>query len=125
MLGLGHNGHIGFNEPGSPITSRTRVVDFTESTMAALSDGNRFNSLADTPQGAITMGMATIREAKEVLLIATGIGKADAVHRMIDSRKTAQVPASQLLDHPNLTVLVDRDAAIDLKHPGMLDAGDL
>ena len=125
VLGLGHNGHIGFNEPGSPITSRTRVVDFTESTMAALSDGHRFNSLADTPQGAITMGMATIREAKEVLLIATGIGKADAVHRMIDDRKTAQVPASQLLDHPNLTVLVDRDAAIDLKHPGMLDAGDL
>ena len=124
VLGLGHNGHVGFNEPGSPVTSRTRVVEFTESTMAALSDGHRFSSIDQTPSGAITMGLATIREAKEVLLIATGIGKADAVHRMVDSRKTAQVPASQLLDHPNLRILVDRDAAIDLKHPAHLPDGD-
>ena len=119
VLGLGHNGHVGFNEPGSNLKSRTRVVEFTESTLSALSDGNRFAGLSQTPTSAIAMGMATIMEAKHVMLIATGIAKAQAVHRMFDNRPGPAVPASQLLSHPNLSVVVDRDAASLLKNPAV------
>jgi glucosamine-6-phosphate deaminase len=116
VLGLGHNGHVGFNEPGSTIRSRTRAVDFTESTLAALSDGSRFESLRDTPTQALTLGLGTILEARHLVLIATGIGKANAVHRMFDTRPSPQVPASLLQAHPQLTVIVDEDAASGLKH---------
>lgn len=117
VLGLGHNGHVGFNEPGSTPRSRTRTVEFTASTMAALSDGNRFRDLAETPGGAVTMGLATLMEARHVVLIATGIGKAQAVHRMFGRRPGPAVPASQLLRHPRLSVVVDRDAASSLQEP--------
>lgn len=117
VLGLGHNGHVGFNEPGSSAKSRTREVEFTESTLAALSDGNRFQSLNETPRKALTMGLATFYEARHVLLIATGIGKANAVHRVFDGKPGPSVPASLLMDHPNLTVIVDQDAASTLRKP--------
>jgi len=116
VLGLGHNGHIAFNEPGSSPRSRTRVVEFTESTIAALSDGYRFPGIAETPSAALSMGIATIMEAREILLVATGIGKTDAVHRMFDHRPGPSLPASQLLEHDNFTVLVDRDAASALRN---------
>lgn len=116
VLGLGHNGHVCFNEPGSSPRSRTRVVDFAESTLAALSDGTRFDRLDNTPQQAITIGLATILEARRLLLIATGVGKAKAVHRIFDGRPGPAVPASLLLEHPNLTVLVDQDAAAEFRH---------
>ncbi|TVR43843.1 MAG: glucosamine-6-phosphate deaminase [Planctomycetota bacterium] len=111
VLGLGHNGHVGFNEPGSSAKSRTRVVEFTNSTLAALSDGYRFQSLEETPRRAITMGLGTILAAKHILLIATGVSKAHAVHRMFDCRPGPSVPASLLLQHPNLTMIIDADAA--------------
>lgn len=114
VLGLGHNGHVGFNEPGSSARSRTRVVEFTTSTLAALSDGYRFKSIDETPRQAISMGLGTILAAKHILLIATGISKAYAVHRMFDCRPGPSVPASLLLAHPNLTVIVDTDAASQL-----------
>jgi glucosamine-6-phosphate deaminase len=117
VLGMGHNGHVGFNEPGSSPRSRTRVVEFTQSTVAALSDGSRFRGISDTPSAAVTIGMATIMEARHVVLIATGIGKAEAVHRMFDNRPGPSVPASMLLEHPNLSVVVDADAASALQHP--------
>ncbi|MHC5067302.1 MAG: glucosamine-6-phosphate deaminase [Planctomycetota bacterium] len=117
VLGLGHNGHVGFNEPGSSAKSRTRTIKFTESTLSALSDGNRFVSLEQTPDEAITMGLATILEARHVILIATGIGKARALHRMFDCRPGSSVPASLLLKHPNLSVVVDSAAASALEQP--------
>lgn len=119
VLGLGHNGHVGFNEPGSSARSRTRIVDFTESTLAALSDGARFANLEQTPSSALTLGMGTILEARHVMLIATGISKAQSVHRMFDGRQGPAVPASLLLGHPKLSVVVDSDAASALRNPGV------
>jgi len=118
VLGLGHNGHVGLNEPGSTPRSRTRVVDLTPSTIAAVSGGERFKNLEETPSQAITMGMATILEAKRVLLIASGVDKADIVHRMVEGRAGPSVPATLLLAHPNLTVVIDQDAASQLQNPG-------
>jgi glucosamine-6-phosphate deaminase len=114
VLGLGHNGHVGLNEPGSSSKSRMRVVDLTPSTVAALSDGHRFKHLEEVPPRTITMGLATILEAKEVLLIATGLGKADALHKMVEGRSGPSVPASLLMAHPHLTIYADRDAASHL-----------
>lgn len=111
VLGLGHNGHVGLNEPGSSPKSRTRLVELTASTLASLSDGSRFKNIAETPSTALAMGMATILEAKQVLLIATGLGKADALHRMVEGRSGPSVPASLLMQHPRLTIYADRDAA--------------
>lgn len=115
VLGLGYNGHVGFNEPGSSIKSRTRQVDFTESTLAALSDGFRFKNLKDTPPSALAMGLATIKESGHIIIIATGIGKADAVHRLVDYKPGPSVPASQLTDHDRLTLIVDKGAASKLQ----------
>lgn len=110
VLGLGHNGHVGMNEPGSSARSRTRLVDLTPSTLAAISGGERFRTIDETPAQAVCMGLATIIEARQVFLIATGIGKADAVHRMVEGRVGPGVPASLLTSHDDLTMLVDRDA---------------
>ncbi|MFW5830570.1 MAG: glucosamine-6-phosphate deaminase [Planctomycetota bacterium] len=118
VLGLGYNGHVGFNEPGSSIKSRTRIVDFTDSTLAALSDGYRFRNLTETPSKAIAIGLATLLEAKHVIICAAGIGKAEAAHRLIDCKASASVPASQLaLHHHNLTVVLDEDAATKVQTP--------
>ncbi|MBA3707989.1 MAG: glucosamine-6-phosphate deaminase [Planctomycetes bacterium] len=115
VLGLGHNGHVGLNEPGSSPKSRTRLVDLTPSTLAAISGGERFRNLDTTPSRAISMGMATILEAARVLLVVTGVGKADALHRMVEGRVGPGVPASLLTGHRDLTVVVDRDAASKLE----------
>ena len=116
VLGLGYNGHVCFNEPGSSVRSRTRAVSFTPSTMAALSDGTRFKSLDETPSGSITLGIGTLLEARKLLLIACGIGKADAVHKLYDSPPGPAVPASQLLHHENFHVVVDAAAASALQN---------
>jgi glucosamine-6-phosphate deaminase len=108
VLGIGRNGHIGFNEPGAPFASRTRVVQLAESTRrvnAADFEGNR------APERAITVGMATIFEAREVLLLASGANKALAVAATVEGGTSESVPASMLLGHPNTTSLLDRKAA--------------
>lgn len=110
VLGLGYNGHVALNEPGSSRTSPTRVVDLTPATLAAVSGGERFKNLDETPSKAITLGMARILEARKVLLIATGIGKAEIVHRMMRGRSGPAVPATLLMTHPDCTVIVDQDA---------------
>ncbi len=110
VLGLGHNGHVGLNEPGSSVKSRTRTVDLTPSTIAAISGGERFKNLSDTPSQAIAMGLGPILDAKRVLLIATGLGKAEAVRRMVEGRVGPGMPASLLTTHPNLTMIADADA---------------
>jgi glucosamine-6-phosphate deaminase len=111
VLGIGRNGHIGFNEPGAPFGSRTRVVRLAESTRrvnAADFEGNR------APERAITVGMATVFEAREVLLLASGANKAGAVAAAVEGEISESVPASLLGRHPNTTFLLDREAASSL-----------
>jgi glucosamine-6-phosphate deaminase len=113
VLGIGSNGHIGFNEPGTPLGNETFVVTLDERTRK---DNSRFfGSLDDVPKYAITMGIKNIMRAKELLLIASGIEKAEAVHQMIYGDVTSQLPASILQLHPNCTIILDEPAASKLK----------
>lgn len=109
VLGIGHNGHIGFNEPGSPFDSRTRLVELTPETVSA--NARFFKKPADVPRQAISMGLATITEARQILLLASGAGKARAVAAALRGPVTDMVPASCLQLHPSLTVILDTGAA--------------
>jgi glucosamine-6-phosphate deaminase len=111
VLGIGRNGHIGFNEPGAPFDSRTRVVRLSESTR--LVNAGDFES-DRAPEQAITVGMATIFESREVLLLASGTNKAAAVTAAVEGEVSESVPASMLKNHPNTTLFLDEDAASDL-----------
>lgn len=108
VLGIGVNGHIGFNEPGTPFTSRTHVVDLAESTR--LANARFFDTLADVPTQAITMGIETIMESKTILLLVSGEQKAEALARLLDGPVSEDVPASILLEHPNVIVIADEAA---------------
>lgn len=109
LLGIGTDGHIAFNEPGSSLASRTRVKALTEQTRK--DNARFFDSLDDVPKLAITMGIGTILDAQEVVLLATGASKASAVCAFIEGPVSAQVPASALQLHPHVTVLLDEAAA--------------
>lgn len=109
LLGIGHNGHIAFNEPGSARDSRTRLVDLTERTIQ--SNARFFDSIDDVPRQAITMGIGTILEAKAIVLLATGGDKADAVKRAIEGEVDESNPASFLQTHANVTYVLDNGAA--------------
>jgi glucosamine-6-phosphate deaminase len=109
FLGLGRNGHIAFNEPGSPWASRTRVVVLEETTRRANAAG--FGNLAEVPKRAITMGVGTILESGAIVLLASGAAKAPVVRRLHDLEASEQLPAAALHRHPEVTVLVDREAA--------------
>jgi glucosamine-6-phosphate deaminase len=109
LLGIGGNGHVGFNEPGSARDSRTRVVGLTAETIR---DNSRFfQNESEVPRQAISMGIATIMDSKEVVLIANGANKAEAVAKSVEGEVTPDVPASFLQEHPNCTFLIDRAAA--------------
>jgi glucosamine-6-phosphate deaminase len=113
VLGIGSDGHIGFNEPGSSLASRTRIVTLTEET---IKDNSRFfESMDDVPKFAITMGVGTIMEAGLCLLLANGEKKADPVEALVEGPITSQVTASALQMHPNATVIIDEAAASKLK----------
>jgi len=107
ILGLGMNGHIGLNEPGSSIDSRTRVVGLSQSTM----ESNKSLISGTMPKTAITMGIGTILEAKEIVLIVTGETKAEIVQKLTHSDVNGQIPASALKLHKNTTLILDKDAA--------------
>jgi glucosamine-6-phosphate deaminase len=109
LLGIGKDGHIGFNEPSSSLQARTRVKTLTDETLIY-----NFGSM-DGPRFAITMGIGTIMEAKEIVLIALGKEKADAVSRAVEGPVTASCPASALQLHPVAKVILDQDAARLLK----------
>jgi glucosamine-6-phosphate deaminase len=113
LLGIGQNGHIGFNEPTSSLGSRTRIKTLTESTRAA--NQPYFDSDEDVPRFAITMGIATILEARACLMLATGPAKAKAVAAMIEGPVSAYCPASALQLHPKVTVVLDKPAASHLR----------
>lgn len=105
LLGIGRDGHIGFNEPSSSLSARTRVKTLTDETLR-----DNFGS-AKGPRFAITMGIGTIMEAKEIVLVAVGEGKARAVSSMVEGPVTASCPASALQLHPRVKVICDNGAA--------------
>lgn len=113
VLGIGSDGHIAFNEPGCPFDSLTHEMPLTEQTRK---DNARFfdGDINQVPVSAVTMGLASIMRAKKIILIATGANKADAVYGMIKGEKTTDCPASILQDHPDVTVVLDREAASKL-----------
>lgn len=115
LLGIGGNGHIAFNEPGSSVDSRTRLVNLTQSTIEANSDGRFFKDPAEVPRCALSAGIGTIREARKLVLLATGAKKAPAIASALEGPFSTDCPASLLQDHPDCTFIVDRDAAKDLK----------
>lgn len=109
LLGIGHNGHIGFNEPGTKINTRTRIVKLTNSTRKF--NKTNFGSLAKTPKEAITMGIGTILEAKKIILLATGQDKAEIVRKTVKGKINSQLPASYLKNHNDAILILDKDAA--------------
>ncbi|WP_160725229.1 glucosamine-6-phosphate deaminase [Bacillus sp. USDA818B3_A] len=114
VLGIGSNGHIGFNEPGSSPEERTRVVQLADSTIKA--NARFFGSEELVPRLAISMGIQTIlTQSKQIILLASGHEKADAVQAMVEGKITPELPASYLQSHPDVTVIVDQQAAKKLK----------
>lgn len=108
LLGLGHNGHIGFNEPADAFTVTTNCVDLTESTIEA--NKRFFASADDVPRQAYTMGIGTIMKAKKILIVVNGEGKADIVAKAFFGPVTPEVPASILQLHPDVTIVADKEA---------------
>ena len=108
LLGLGHNGHIGFNEPNDAFDKATHKVELTQSTIEA--NSRLFDSIDEVPRAALTMGIGTIMAARSIVLVANGAGKAQIVHDALFGPVTPQVPASILQFHPNVMVFVDAEA---------------
>lgn len=113
LLGIGRNGHIGFNEPSSSLASRTRVKTLTPDTVEA--NKRFFKPDEFQPNLAITMGIGTIMEARHILLLATGESKAEAIREAVEGPVAARCPASILQMHPRATLVLDRAAAKGLK----------
>ncbi|HHV46854.1 MAG TPA: glucosamine-6-phosphate deaminase [Tissierellia bacterium] len=109
ILGIGANGHIGFNEPGEELYVGTCVVNLDERT---IKDNSRFfKSIDDVPTKAITMGIGSIMKARKIILLASGKNKREAIKRLVEGKKvTTRLPASFLLLHPDVTVIVDEEA---------------
>lgn len=114
ILGIGTDGHIGFNEPGSSLASRTRMKSLTEQTRR---DNARFFAAIDeVPRHCVTQGIGTIRDAQQLVLLAFGEGKAEAVAAAVEGPVTASVPGSAVQLHPHVVVIVDEDAASRLRY---------
>lgn len=109
LLGIGTNGHIAFNEPGTSFDLTTNVAELAPATIAA--NSRYFDSSADVPTKAFSMGIKSIMQAKEILLIASGAEKAQAVKAMLEGEVTEEMPASVLQTHPHVIVIVDEAAA--------------
>lgn len=108
ILGIGSNGHIAFNEPGTAFDSETHIVDLTEST---IKDNSRlFERIEDVPRQAFTMGLKNIMHAKKIVVLASGANKAKAVYGMLKGPVTEALPASVLQLHPDCTLIVDEAA---------------
>ena len=109
ILGIGENGHIGFNEPGTDLHSETHIVDLTESTIRA--NSRYFESESDVPQQAVSMGLASILKARRIILLAFGEKKKEAIHQLMNNQVTKDIPSTILHAHPNVEVYVDDEAA--------------
>ncbi|MEO1524214.1 MAG: glucosamine-6-phosphate deaminase [Planctomycetota bacterium] len=113
LLGIGHNGHIAFNEPGSLLESRTRMVSLTDETIE--NNARFFDSREEVPRHAITMGIQTILEAREIILLALGEAKSEAVDKLLYGPVTDAHPASALQNHKRVTVVLDAVCASGIK----------
>ncbi|KSU60297.1 glucosamine-6-phosphate deaminase [[Bacillus] enclensis] len=120
ILGIGSNGHIGFNEPGTSFQSQTHIVELTDSTREA--NARFFDRIEDVPLKAITMGIATIMRSKEILLLVSGPNKREAFSRLMHEEVNEQFPVSVLKNHPAVTVMIDQAAGCLDYTPG---SGDL
>jgi len=113
LLGIGSNGHIAFNEPGTSFNSMTHVTALNEST---IKDNSRFfHGDEKVPTHAITMGLKSILGARKIVLIANGKNKAEAIKHLIEGPLSEAVPATILKNHPDVTIYIDKDAASLLK----------
>ncbi len=117
LLGMGHNGHIGFNEPAADFPLNTHVVDLAESTIQA--NARFFASADEVPRQAMTMGIGSIMKAKKILVAVSGEGKADIVYRAFCGPITPEVPASILQLHGDVTIVGDRAALKKLEEAGV------
>ena len=113
LLGLGRNGHIGFNEPCGDFPKATHLVDLTASTIEA--NARFFASADDVPKQALTMGIGTIMRARKILVVASGADKAEAIAKAVNGPITPEVPASILQLHPDVTIVGDEAALSGLK----------
>ena len=109
ILGIGVNGHIGFNEPGSKLTSKTRIVNLSKDTIK--SNSRFFKNIKEVPKKAITIGIATILSSKKIILLASGKNKAKAIKKLIKGEITEKVPATALRKHKDVTIIIDKQAA--------------
>lgn len=109
LLGIGNNGHIGFNEPDLKFEARTHLVDLDDETIKA--NSRFFDSPDQVPRQAISMGIKTIMRSRRIVLLASGTGKAQVIHDMVYGKITPELPASVLQLHPDVTIIVDSDAA--------------
>lgn len=109
ILGIGRNGHIGFNEPGTPFSAQTHVVELAESTREA--NSAFFDSKDQVPTHALTMGLSTIMKSKEIVLLVNGKHKAPILHQLLTTNEPSpDLPASILKQHPNVTIIADEEA---------------
>ena len=108
ILGIGRNGHIGFNEPGTPFDSQTHLVELDQSTIEA--NARFFDKIEDVPTQAISMGIKNILDAKSILLFAYGESKAEAIAGTVSGPVTESLPASSLQNHPDVTIIADAEA---------------
>jgi glucosamine-6-phosphate deaminase len=112
ILGIGRNGHIGFNEPGSDFLSKTREIKLTETT---IKDNSRFfDKIENVPKTAVTMGISTIMKAKKIILLASGEGKKEIIKKALFGPVMQEVPASVLQRHKDVIVILDKEAALGL-----------
>lgn len=109
ILGIGGNGHIGFNEPGTSFDSTTHVVDLDQSTIEA--NARYFDSIDDVPKQAISMGISTIMRSEKIVLLASGESKLEAITALLNGQVREDMPASILRNHPNVTIIIDESAS--------------
>ncbi len=114
ILGIGKNGHIGFNEPGASLSNETFITKLNEQTR--IDNSRFFGSLEEVPKYAITMGIKNIMYAKKIIMIASGKRKAKVINEAVNGPITTAVPASILQLHPDLTLIIDKDAASEIKN---------
>ena len=112
ILGIGNNGHIGFNEPGSSVYTKTRLITLDNSTR--LANSYEFANISEVPRLAITMGIGEIMKAKKIILLAWGPGKAPVIKKSVEEDDTEHVPASLLQNHDDVTFVIDEAAAAEL-----------
>ena len=116
LLGIGGDGHVGFNEPVSSLASRTRVKTLTEETR--IDNARFFDDLDEVPRHVLTQGIGTILEARHLVLVATGAAKAEPIRRAVEGPLAAMCPASALQLHPHASVVLDEAAAAELSLAG-------